>query len=429
MNRIELFNDLKLRYNLCIKNKINGVFLNTVYLAKQKIFNQQGKLFAYELLFRDHAHGIKEFPTNIRATSQVLLNTLSNIDTNKLLGKNGIAFINLDEHAFTSGIIDILDKDRFVLEILETTDLNAKVVSKIKQYHQRGFKIALDDFDCSAEMIKKFTPILKYIHIIKMDVLAAEQQNLINVMSKIKKMGIKVLAEKVETAEEHQKFLAMGFELFQGYHLHRPEVVEMDRYKDATQIIILNLIKLIKNDGHTSQIESFIKQRADLSYKLIKFINNHEKFETPIQSIEQIITLLGREKLLRWLLLYLYAEVSDNPISELIMSIATRRAEKMEEDAHHSEKDKAYLSGMFSMLDALFEADIKHVMKDVKVDKDITDLVIGKKGKFLSSFKKAEASEREYLKQLLFTNFEKIDISLLLYTLELSNIPIDNNKL
>lgn len=403
--------------------------MNAVYLAKQKIFNRHGKIFAYELLFRDHEFGIKKFPSNIQATSHVVLNTLTNVNTNELLGDDGIAFINLDEHALTSGIIDILDKNRFILEILETTDLNEKVVANIKQYHKRGFKIAIDDFDCSAEMIKKFTPLLKYVHIVKMDVLAAEEENLKNVMAKIKKLGIKVLAEKVETEKEYNRYLEMGFDLFQGYHLHKPEVVEIDRYKDATQLIILNLIKLIKNDGSTSEIEFYIKQRADLSYKLIKFINNQARFDTEVESISQIITLLGRDKLLRWLLLYLYAEMSNNPVSEAIMSIATKRAEKMEAEAAPGQKDKAYMSGMFSMLDALFDTDIKEVMKGIKVDKDVTDLVIDKKGKFLSSFRKAEHSERIYLKKLLCENFDQIDITLIIYALELSRVHIDVNEL
>lgn len=403
--------------------------MNKVYLAKQKIFNQKGDLFAYELLFRDHAHGIKEFPTNIQATSQVLLNTLTNINTDELLGKNGIAFINLDEHAFTSGIIDILDKERFILEILETIELNEQVINKIKQYHKRGFRIAIDDFDCSTEMIIKFTPILKYIHIMKMDVMAAEQNNLKNVMTKIKKLGIKVLAEKIETKVEHDIYLSMGFDFYQGYYLHKPVVIEMDRYKDATYMIVINLIKLIKDDGHTTQIESYIKQRADLSYKLIKFINNQAGFTTRVESITQIITLLGRDKLLRWLLLYLYAEISDNPISESIMKIATKRAERMEEEAHHSDKDKAYLTGMFSMLGALFETDIRDIVKGLNMHKDIIDLIVHKRGKFLTSFKKAEQSEKEYLKQLVMNNFEKLDINMILYALEFGKIHIDKNKI
>lgn len=403
--------------------------MNKVYLAKQKIFNQKGELFAYELLFRDHQFGIKQFPTNLQATSHVLLNTLTNISTSELLGENGIAFINLDCHALTSGIVDLLDKNKFVLEILETTDLNEKVVTKIKQYHKRGFQIAIDDFDCSIEMIKKFTPILKYVHYLKMDVMAAQEENLKNVMGKIKQLGIKVLAEKVETEGEYKHYVKMGFDLFQGYYLHKPEVVEINRYKDATKLVLLNLIKLIREDGHTIEIESFIKQRAELSYKLIKFINNEVKFETRVESITQIITLLGRDKLLRWLLVYLYSELSNNPISEAIMVIAKKRAERMEEDARPTKKDKAYIAGMFSMLDSLFESDIKTVMRGIKIDKDITDLVIEKKGKLLGSFQKAVHFEREYLKQLMLSNFDKIDISLIIKALELSKIHIDQNRL
>lgn len=403
--------------------------MKNVYIAKQKIFNTKGELFAYELLYRDHEYGIKEFKTNLQATSHVLLNTLTNINIDDLLGKNGIAFINLDEEALTSGIIDVLDKKRFILEILETTDLTEKVISKISHYHRQGFKIAIDDFDCSAEMIKKFSPLFKYIHILKMDVLVAEPVNLKNVMSKFKKLGITLLAEKVETKDDYNNYLEMGFDLFQGYHLHKPEVIEVDRYKDPTRLTIMQLIKQMKDNASTAQIEYTIKQRTDLSYKLVKFLNNQEKFETEVNSIAQIITLLGRDRLLRWLLLYLYSEISSNPVSDAIMNIAIHRAERMEASAPPSEKDKAYIAGMFSMLDVLFETKMKDLMKDIKMDKDITDLLLHKKGIFLASFRAAEHSEKIYLKQLLIQNFDKVDLIDIVSALELNNVHIDKNKL
>ena len=401
--------------------------MDKIYLAKQKIFNKSNKVFAYELLFRDHAHGIKNFPTNMRATSHVLINVLTNVS--ELLDETGIILVNVDEEFLLSGMIDVLDKSKFMLEILETTDLNEKVLSKIKQYHKRGFKIAIDDFDCSSEMIKKFTPLFKYIHLVKIDVLSSEPENLKNVVAKMKKVGLKLLAEKVETKEDYQNYLNMGFDLFQGYHLHRPEVVEVERNKDVTQLIILNLIKLIKNDANTESIESYIKQRPDLSLKLVKFLNSQSKFDVEIESIIQIITLLGRDKLLRWLLLYLYSEMSDNPVSEIILTIATARAQRMEDNATAAEKDKAYISGMFSMLGALFDSDTKDIIKDIKLDKDITDLLVKRKGKFLSSLLESEESERVYLKKLCVENFNKIDPIDIMYTLGLNGVSIDKNSL
>lgn len=403
--------------------------MNNVFMARQKIFNANGRVYAYELLFRDHAHGIKNFPTNLKATSHVIINSLTNISTNELIGRDGIGFINIDENILTSDILDVLDKDKFVLELLETIDLTEKVISKIKQYHSRGFKIAIDDFDCSGEMIKKFLPLFKFIHIIKIDVLATEPENLKNVVAKLKKTGIKLLAEKIETKEAHLEYIKMGFDFFQGYYLDKPEVLEINRYKESTQMVILQLIKIIKQDGQTAAIEAYIKQQPELSYKLLKFLNNQTIVSVKVESVTQIITLLGRDKLLRWLLVYIYSEISNNPASQLILKIATRRAERMESDASPLDKDRAYLAGMFSLLDAIFETDIKDLMKYINLDKDITSLVVERKGKFASSFLKAEKSERDYLKKLLFDNFDKIDSIDIIYALGFSGVEIDKNRL
>ncbi|WP_294913569.1 EAL and HDOD domain-containing protein [Sulfuricurvum sp. UBA5598] len=403
--------------------------MGKLFLAKQKIFNGDGNVYAYELLFRDTAHGIAEFPGNMKATSHIIVNALTNLNIDQLLGKNGTAFINVDEQMLTSGIIDMLDKKRFILELLETIELSEKVIEKIKLYHKRGYTIAIDDFDCSIGMIKKFAPLIKHIHILKIDVMSAELQNIEAVMSKLRSAGIKFLAEKIETKEEYDKYHSIQFDLFQGYYLHKPEIVEIDGYKEVTHLIILQLIRLIKEDAETTKIEMFIKQRADLSFKLIKFLNNQESFSTPVESITQVITLLGRDKLLRWLLVYLYAEISTNPASEVILQFALNRAERMEEDAHHRDKEKAYLAGMFSLLGALFDTNIKELMNHVKMDSEITRLVIEKKGKFAPSLQKAELMEKEYLRTLIIENFDKLDPIELIYALEYSGVHIDKTKL
>lgn len=403
---------------------------NKVYLARQKIFDSNGRTYAYELLFRDHAHGIKEFPSNMKATAHVIINTLTNICVNELIGKNGIGFISIDEEVLTSDVIDILDKDKFILEILETTELTDKVVNKIKQYHARGFKIAIDDFDCSAEMLKKFVPLFKYIDIIKIDVLLAEPQNLKNVVAKLRNSGIKMLAEKIETKEAYERYLRMGFHYFQGFFLNRPEVLEINRYKESTSMVILHLIKIIKEDGETSVIESYIKQQPDLTFKILKFLNNQSNINEEVESITQVITLLGRDKILRWLMLYIYSEVSTNPASEAIMNMAIKRAERMEAEASSpQDKDKAYLAGMFSLVDAIFEADVEELMEYISLDKDINSLVLHKKGKFAQSFLKAEQSEREYLKELVMNNFHKISTIDIVYSLGYCGVEIEKEKL
>lgn len=399
--------------------------LEKAYIARQEIVDVNDKIIAYELLFRDHAHGIKEFPTNLKATSQVMMNVLANITITDVVPQNIKAFINIDETVLTSGIIDILDKNIFVLEVLETTDLTEKVIKKIVQYHKAGFVIAIDDFDCSDEMIKKFTPILKYISLVKIDVMSSNQENLKNLMSKFKQLGKKVLAEKVETEEEYESCIKMGFDLFQGYYFSKPEVIEINIHKEATHIVILQLIGLLKEDAETSKVEKFVRSRPDLSLKLIKYLNNQKDFSSEIDSITQVITLMGRERLMRWLLLYIYSEVSTSPLSENVLLLAQKRAEKMEEDAPLHMKDKAYLAGMFSMLDILFDTSMQELMSHVKMDKEIVNLVINKTGRFSDSLKTIEKKEKEELKKVICEQFNKLRVEDILYALEFGGIKLE----
>lgn len=401
--------------------------MENIYFAKQKIFNRSNKVFANELLYRDTAYGIEEFPTDIKATSHVLVNVLLNI--NEVLNETGIVLVNIDEDFLLSGMVDLLDHKKFMLEILETVELNDKVISKIKQYHKRGFKFAIDDFDCSAKMIKQFNPIFPYVHLIKVDVIESQAENIKNIITKFKKLGLKVLAEKIETQEEYEKYMAMGFDLFQGYYLQRPEIVEVSKGKDLTRLIILNLVKMIKNDVGTKELENYIKQRSDISLKLIHFLNAQGKFTVEVESIVQVITLLGRDRLLRWLLLYLYSEISNDPVSEIILAITLRRATLMEDKALGSDKDKAYLAGMFSMIGALFDCSNEEVVKDIQLDSDILDLIVRKQGKFLSSLLESEVKERAYLKRLCADNFHKMNQLDVLYALEMSGVEIDIDKI
>ncbi|MDF1874646.1 EAL domain-containing protein [Sulfurimonas sp. SAG-AH-194-I05] len=401
--------------------------MGVLYFAKQKIYNKNKKVFAHELLFRDSEHGIKNFPTNIKATSNVLINVLINVSD--VIEETGTVLVNVDEAFLLSGMIDLLDKKKFMLEILETTDLTDKVIAKIKQYHKRGFKIAIDDFDCTAEMTRKFTPILKYVHLVKIDVILAEYENIKAMVPKLKKLGLKVLAEKIETLEEYTSYVEMGFDLFQGYYLSKPQTVEINRSRDLTEVVILNVIKLLRNDADTHAIEAYIKQRSELCFKLIKFLNVEGAFESEIVSIIQAITLLGRDKLLRWLFLYLHAEMEESPISQIILEISLHRAEIMEANVTSADKDKAYLAGMFSMIGPLFDTTNAEIVKDINLDKEIEDLVVRSKGKFLSGLVKAQVKEQAYLKRLFMEKFDKIDPIDILYTLEANGIEVDTSKM
>ncbi|QOY54176.1 EAL domain-containing protein [Candidatus Sulfurimonas marisnigri] len=403
--------------------------MNVINISKQKIFDNKNRLYAYELVFKDSEDQRTGFSSNVKGTSQLIMSSITSIELDKLLGQRTLAFVNVDEETLLKGILDVLDKDRFVLNILENIELTEKVIAKIVQYKKRGFILSLEHFDSSAEMITKFSRLFNYIDIIKMDVELSEPENLQKVMKKFKGGRIKLLAQNIEIKEDYNTYLKMGFDFFQGYYLDKPEVVEIIGSKEPAQFIILQLIKIIKDNNTTEQLEFFIKKQPDLSFKLIQFFNNSKSLSVKVESLLQVITLMGRDKLLRWLMVYLYSEVSKNPASQTLLELAIKRAERMEVDASPRDKNKAYLAGMFTMLSAIFETDIKELMNHVKMDSDITSLVLEKKGIFAASLMRAEIAEKEYLKKIMIANFEKLDTTDLIYTLEYGGVEIDKSKL
>lgn len=403
--------------------------MELINISKQKIFDAQNKIFAHELIFKDFNNHEADFSNSVKSTSQLIISSITSSELDKLLGQRTLAFVNIDEKALLKGILDILDKDRFVLNISEKIDLNEKVMSKIIQYKKRGFIISIEHFDSSAEMISKFAKLFNFIDIIKMDVVLSEIENLKKIVNKFKGSRIKLLAENIENQDDLTTYKAMGFDYFQGYFLDKPEEVEIVGSKEPAQIIILQLIKIIKENDSTEQLEFFIKKQPDLSFKLVQFFNNTKKLNVRVESLMQVITMMGRNLLLRWLMVYLYSEASTNPASQTILDLAIKRAERMEAEATKNNKDKAYLAGMFSMLSSIFETDIKELMDHIKMDHDITSLILENKGIFAPSLKRAIDVEKEYLKKVMMANFEKLDTTDLIYTLEYGGIEIDETKI
>jgi len=403
--------------------------MDELYVSKQKIINNKQHIFANELVFKDSSNKRVGFSNSLKATAKLIISAISGTELSKLLGIKSKAFINVDETTLTKGILDVLDKDRFILNILEDISLTEEVIKKIVYYKKKGFEFSLEHFDSSARMIIKFKRLFNYIDIIKMDIILSEMENLEKVMKKFKTGRIKLLAQGVESKEDLEDCLKMGFDYFQGTYIDKPTLVELSSSKEPTQMIILQLIQIIKNNNSTEELEFFIKQQADLSFKLIQFFNNLEKLNIHVESLTQVITLMGRTKLLRWLLVYLYSEVSTKSASKTILELAIRRAESMEEEADQKDKDKAYLAGMFSMLSSIFDMDIRELMDRVKMDRDITMLIVEKRGIFASSLIRAEVAEKAYLKKKMLENFEKLSTSDLIFTLEDGGVDINKDDI
>jgi len=397
------------------------------YVARHQIQNVNGKIEGYELLFRGEDGYVGPITSNLLATSKVLLNILTHMDFEEVIGKNRRAFINLDHDVLFSGIVNLLNPDYFVIEILETTEVTDKLIDLIKKLKKRGFMFALDDFDCTKETFSTYKPIMPYLDYIKFDIREMDESVAVKFLKHFQKEGKKIIAEKVESIEEFHEAMRDGYDLYQGFHFRKPEVIEIDVPAETAKSTILHLISLIKDDKEVEEIEKYAKNQPDLVYNLLKYLNSPTLgTKETVGSLKNAINLLGRDKLLRWLLMYLYAESAGDPIAQTLLATAQNRATTMEERAKEEDKDKAFLAGMFSLLDILFNTKMDIILRGVPLEQQIVNAVTSRSGELGQLLVKIEDDEKQRLKALVEKNFQSLHTGDIIMMLRKNNIPLSD---
>ena len=376
------------------------------YLARQPILNRDGKIFAYELLFRDSPISESAVIHNgVQATAQVLENVLNNIGLSKLIG-NHKAFVNCSREMLLDNLFCLLNPDRFVLEILETVKPDEAVIRAVEQYHKKGFQLALDDFIYTTETIDEWAPIFPYISYVKMDLVDNTPKNRALAASYFKSRGIYVLAEKVETENDFNECLKEGYDFFQGFFFAKPELVT-SRKMDSTTSAILDLLQKLRSEQNLDDISCAFEKYPELIHKLLSYINARDSFKKPLVSIREALIQIGIKHLNHWLLLLLYSrpEMGDSPQSSPLFQNASHRARFLENlgkaiDPEGDLAAKAFIVGLMSRMDALFKMPFQNILPSLSVDKDIQEALLLKKGRLGLLLRLADAVELDLHREI-----------------------------
>lgn len=354
------------------------------FIGRQPILDEKGHIYAYEVLFRSQNSLAAGVTDNAAATARVLINALQNIGLDTLLG-NKKGFINADENIIMEGAIDLLPKERIVIEILETSNITPEVVSKIKKYIEDGYNFALDDVEFTKEYFNKFRELFNIVEYIKLDYMLAEKTKLAQNVGILKRFKAKMLAEKVESQEEYEHCKTLGCKLFQGYYFSKPIIIS-GKSVDPSKAATVQLINLLREDAEAFKLEQVIKNYPDLYINLLKFMNSSAFFTRgQITSIRHAMSMLGRQNLAKWLYLVLYAGPNNDRFDNPLLQTAQVRAVTMEKlcklnNTMKNKADSAYLVGLLSMLDAVFNKELAEIVKEFNVDDEIRDAVVDKKG-------------------------------------------------
>jgi c-di-GMP-related signal transduction protein len=346
------------------------------FVARQAILNRQKELYAYELLFRSNLEQNSfDGKDSSSATSQVISNTLFSAGLEGILaGKKG--FINFDKVLLIKGAFSILPKETLVIEILESVEPDEELVGACARLCSSGYTIALDDFVDHP----KFEPLVRMAHIIKIDVLQTPRLEQTRLVEKYSKQGIRMLAEKVETLEEFESALSIGFDYFQGYFFTKPVVVR-GRQISTSKISCLRLLQEAQREEMDfDKLRELIQGDVSFSYKLLRYTNSAMFAHQPeIRTIDQALMAMGEEGIRRWIAIAaLPALAKDKPTELMVQSLLRARfAERLAWLAGCPVVPNWFMMGLFSLLDALLDRPIEYALQQIRLAPPVEAALLG----------------------------------------------------
>ena len=353
------------------------------FMGRQPILDLGQQIVGYELLFRS-AESLLEanFSDSQVASASVILSALADFGLQEVLGRHK-GFFNVTYQMLMSDVIELLPKDQVVIELLESILLDEEVVERCRVLKALGFTLALDDHVYS----KSLEELYPLVGIVKLDVQQIPADELACTVGKLRKWPLKLLAEKVESAEEYANCQALGFELFQGYYFARPVVLKQNKV-DVAKITMLLLMKQMIAETELSEIEETFKQNPGLTYNLLRLVNSVGiGLRVPIKTLRHALMVLGLEQLKRWVTLALYASNDTNGVQSPLLEMAAMRGKLMEQLVqslpHPGGKDRAeraFMAGVLSLIDVLFEVSMAELVESLNLVDDVRAALLFRSG-------------------------------------------------
>jgi c-di-GMP-related signal transduction protein len=376
---------------------LEGVHVYERFIARQPIFDQRLRVFAYELLFRAGPQNV--FQPWKHASCSVIVDSMMLFDLQTLAG-HAKAFINADQAALLQGAVKLLPTDRVIVEILESVVPTPEVVAACIDLRDAGYILALDDFIDHP----KWQPLLALAKFLKVDFRASDQAVRLEMAQRYLPEGKELVAEKVETQSELEQARAMGYTYFQGYFFCKPTMVE-GREVPSTKLNYVRLLAAVNaSEFKLEKIEEILKLEPSLVYKLLRYLNSPLlALRSEVRSISQAITLLGEKEFRRWITIVAIVSMAGDKSPELIRTAVTR-AYFCEEIAQpigvSSQKSDLFLMGLLSVTDAMLDLPMNEVLAQLPLAPEVRTALSGGENRLRDVYDTLLAYERADWKTL-----------------------------
>nr|WKF59276.1 Cyclic di-GMP phosphodiesterase CdgJ [Paraburkholderia busanensis] len=308
------------------------------------------------------------------------------------------AYVDVSRDMLLDDSILRLPAERFMLELAPSIEVDEALIARIVQLHGRRYRFVLDDV---TQPTDSFARLLPYAEVVKIDVTRAPAALLPKLASVLKSAGKLLVASGLDAQSDFETAHGLGFDRFQGYFFARPQT-SLTRRVSAPRHALLNLLQLLAGEPTVAQLEAELKLNPVLVMHLMKLANSSGlAVGHKVTTLREAINATGTDRIARWTQLLLYADgrkvaLEDDPLLQL----AATRARFMElaierlPEAGRDEADAAFLTGVFSFVDAVFGGSLESTLNVLTLSRPIQSAILQREGVLGLLLSAVEALER-----------------------------------
>jgi EAL and modified HD-GYP domain-containing signal transduction protein len=349
------------------------------YIARQAILDRNNITIGYELLFRDCLDNkFPEIDPDVASSKLIIQNHLQGDIKSISMGK--LAFINFTEKCLVNKYPLMFNKNSIVIELVGHKTPTDRLLKIVKYYFEKGYKVALTEYDLD----EKWDVLFPYIYLIKVNIELINPKRLHKTIDRLKGHNVKLAAEKVETKNQVQALAEVGFNYYQGFFYHEPEVIE----GQTLAPIKAQMLSLISETFHSpldyNNIATIISHDVNLTVGLLKMVNNvATSTRVEITSLKQAAAYLGEEKLKQFVTILALSKLTTEKTDEASkQALITARLMTVlaKESAFKEISDFAFITGLLSAIEVILSMPIDEIVKTMPLATPIENALVDHSG-------------------------------------------------
>jgi c-di-GMP phosphodiesterase len=341
----------------------------SISIARQPVFNQNGRLWGYDLFCVGNSGGPGN-QTSDPLNTAVCVASGAFLHFQKILQGGKKIIIDFTEKSILERLPYALPPVHTVIKIDEQASRRESSMEVLNRLKADKYLLAVQGFTGSPIC----TPVYSIADIIVISVEDKEGGALQAELAAARQYGSLLLASKVQDRGAYETCRKLGFTLLSGSFFKHPDTMTA-RKLSSNQVLRFKLLKLIEaSDPDTKNLAEAIQADATISFRLLSFLNSAAfAFAQKIKSIHQAVSLLGWSRIRNWLRVVLLADMNQSKESDELVLLSAQRGKFLEmvardHDFWGFDPESLHLLGVFSLLDALIGMPMAEIADHLPID-------------------------------------------------------------